>query len=70
MGLAFGNLLASQLAGEIDDGNRAAIPGQLMEIFWFGLIAAACVLVLGVLLNRWMQRPSRVEEGGRKNAVS
>ena len=68
MGLAFGNLLASQLAGEIDDGNRAAIPGQLMDIFWFGLIAAACVLLLGALLNRWMRHPGQGAAGDRKSA--
>jgi POT family proton-dependent oligopeptide transporter len=54
MGTALGNLIAGRIAGEFDDANRAAMPGQLMDIFWFGLISAAVLLIVGMALNRWI----------------
>jgi POT family proton-dependent oligopeptide transporter len=52
MGTALGNLIASMIAGNFDAHNLAAVPGQMMNIFWFGAITAAVLLVLGVLINR------------------
>jgi hypothetical protein len=52
MGTALGNLIASMIAGNFDANNLAAVPGQMMNIFWFGSITAAVLLVLGVLINR------------------
>jgi POT family proton-dependent oligopeptide transporter len=54
MGLAFGNLLASQIAGEFDANNLSAVPGQMMGIFWFGVISAAALLLVGTLVQRWI----------------
>jgi POT family proton-dependent oligopeptide transporter len=54
MGLSLGNLMASRLAGEMDTTNLAAMPGQLMDIFWFGMISAVVLLVVGTMINRWI----------------
>jgi proton-dependent oligopeptide transporter, POT family len=50
---ALGELIASLFAGHIDFGNLPAVPGQFMHIFWFGIIAAAGMLVLTPLARRW-----------------
>jgi POT family proton-dependent oligopeptide transporter len=51
--VALGQLIASLFAGNIDFGNLAAMPGQYMNIFWFGIIAAAAMLALAPLAKRW-----------------
>ena len=50
---ALGELIASLFAGSIDFGNLPAVPGQFMHIFWFGIVAAAAMLVLAPLAKRW-----------------
>ena len=50
---ALGELVASLFAGNIDFGNLPAMPGQFMHIFWFGIIAAAGMLLLTPLARRW-----------------
>jgi POT family proton-dependent oligopeptide transporter len=50
---ALGELIASLFAGNMDFGNLAAMPGQYMRIFWFGIIAAAGMLLLTPLAKRW-----------------
>jgi POT family proton-dependent oligopeptide transporter len=50
---ALGELIASLFAGNIDFGNLPAVPGQYMHIFWFGIVAAAGMLVLTPLAQRW-----------------
>jgi POT family proton-dependent oligopeptide transporter len=54
MGSALGNLIAGRIAGEFDADNLAAMPGQLMHIFWFGLASAAALLIAGPVINRWI----------------
>jgi proton-dependent oligopeptide transporter, POT family len=54
MGTALGNLIAGRIAGEFDADNLAAMPGQLMNIFWFGTISAAVLLVIGIMINKWI----------------
>jgi POT family proton-dependent oligopeptide transporter len=55
MGTALGNLIAARIAGEFDANNLPAMPGQLMRIFWFGVISAAALLVVGLAVNRWIK---------------
>jgi POT family proton-dependent oligopeptide transporter len=50
---ALGELIASLFAGNIDFDKLATVPGQYMNIFWFGIIAAAIMLVLTPLAKRW-----------------
>ncbi len=50
--LALGNLLASRIAGEFDDRNVAAMPGQYLRIFWYGAIAAVVLVALLPVLRR------------------
>jgi hypothetical protein len=52
MGTSLGNLIAGRIAGEFDANNLAAMPGQLLRIFWFGVISAAVLLVVGVFISR------------------
>jgi len=54
LGTALGNLIAGRIAGEFDANNLAAMPGQLLRIFWFGTICAIVLLVVGLLINRWI----------------
>ena len=51
--MALGELIASLFAGNIDFGNLAAMPGEYLKIFWFGMIAAAAMLALAPLAKRW-----------------
>jgi POT family proton-dependent oligopeptide transporter len=51
---SLGNLIAGQIAGGFDADNKAAMPGQMMYIFWFGLISAAVLLIVGMAINRWI----------------
>jgi POT family proton-dependent oligopeptide transporter len=50
---ALGQLIASLFAGNMDFGDLPSLPGQYMQIFWFGIIAAAVMLVLTPLAKRW-----------------
>ena len=43
-----------RIAGEFDANNLAAMPGQLMRIFWFGSVSAAVLLVVGTMVHRWI----------------
>ena len=54
MGTSLGQLIAGRIAGEFDANNLAAMPGQLMHIFWFGLVSAAALLVVGLIVHRWI----------------
>lgn len=54
--LAFGNLIASRIAGDFDDRNVAAMPHQYLRIFWFGTIAAALLLLALPLARRAARR--------------
>ena len=54
--LAFGNLLASRIAGEFDAQNVGAMPGQYLRIWWFGAIAATLLLLAIPLLRRLARR--------------
>jgi len=51
--LSLGNLLASQIAGEFDVSDLAAMPGQYLRIAVFGGVAALCLLGAVPLLRRW-----------------
>jgi POT family proton-dependent oligopeptide transporter len=50
---ALGELIASLFAGDMDFGNLPAVPGQYLHIFWFGIAAAAAMLLLTPLARRW-----------------
>ena len=50
--LAFGNLIASRIAGEFDTNDVASMPGQYLHIFWFGMIAAAVLVAVMPLVRR------------------
>jgi POT family proton-dependent oligopeptide transporter len=50
---ALGELIASLFAGSMDFGNLPGVPGQYMRIFWFGIVAAALMLLLTPLARRW-----------------
>lgn len=59
LGTALGNLVAGRIAGEFDADHLSAMPGQLMRIFWFGTICAFVLLVVGTLINRWINAKPR-----------
>jgi POT family proton-dependent oligopeptide transporter len=50
--LAFGNLIASRIAGEFDAGNVGAMPGQYLRIVAFGVGAALLMLMALPLVRR------------------
>jgi proton-dependent oligopeptide transporter, POT family len=52
LSLALGNNLAGQLAGQYDAANLASLPALFLELFEWGLIAAAAML----LLTPWIKR--------------
>jgi POT family proton-dependent oligopeptide transporter len=54
MGNSLGNLIAGRIAGEFDASNVAAMPAQMMRIFWFGAISAVVLLVVGAAINKWI----------------
>jgi POT family proton-dependent oligopeptide transporter len=43
---AIGNNMAGQIAGEFDATNVAAMPGQYLHIFWWGIIGGAVMFAL------------------------
>jgi proton-dependent oligopeptide transporter, POT family len=51
---AVGNNLAGQFAGEIDPDNLPAMPGEFLDLFWWGAIAGAVMLVLTPVVKRLM----------------
>ncbi len=54
LGTSLGQLIAGQIAGEFDANNLAAMPGQLMRIFWFGTVSAVVLLIVGTVVHRWI----------------
>jgi POT family proton-dependent oligopeptide transporter len=54
MGTSLGQLIAGRIAGEFDANNLAAMPGQLMRIFWFGAASAVALLIVGTIVHRWI----------------
>ena len=54
LSLALGNNLAGQLSREYDAGNLQSLPGLFIQIFWWGLIGAAAMLLLTPVLKRMM----------------
>jgi POT family proton-dependent oligopeptide transporter len=51
---AVGNNLAGQFAGEIDPDNLPAMPGEFLDLFWWGFIAGAVMLALTPFIKRLM----------------
>ena len=43
-----------QAAGEFDADNVSAMPGQYLDIFWFGMVAAVVLFLLSPVVKRWM----------------
>jgi POT family proton-dependent oligopeptide transporter len=64
MGISLGQLLASKIAGEFDANNLAAVPGQMTGLFWYGMIAAAILLVVGWLVQRWINAAEKEQSHG------
>jgi POT family proton-dependent oligopeptide transporter len=50
---SLGELIASLFAGQIDAQHPAAMPGQYMNIFWFGAVAALLLWLLTPIARRW-----------------
>lgn len=51
---SLGNLLAGKIAGEFDADNVGAMPGQYLDIFWFGMVAAVVLFLVSPVVKRWM----------------
>jgi len=51
---SLGNLIAGRIAGEFDAENVSAMPGQYLDIFWFGMVAALILLIISPVVRRWM----------------
>lgn len=51
---SLGNLIAGAIAGEFDAENVAAMPGQYLQIFWFGLLSAVVLFLLSPIVKKWM----------------
>jgi POT family proton-dependent oligopeptide transporter len=51
---AVGNNLAGQFAGEIDPNNLPAMPGEFLDLFWWGALAGAALLILTPFIKRLM----------------
>ena len=54
LAVSLGNLVAGKIAGEFDADNVAAMPSQYLNIFWFGMVAAAVLLLVSPVVKRWM----------------
>ena len=54
LAVSLGNLVAGKIAGEFDADNVGAMPGQYLDIFWFGMVAAVVLLLVSPLVRRWM----------------
>ncbi|MFT3906650.1 MAG: oligopeptide:H+ symporter [Steroidobacteraceae bacterium] len=59
LGMSLGNLIASRLAGNFDPANTAAMPGQFMNIFWFGMVSAVALLIASHFIQRWIRNSER-----------
>lgn len=51
---AIGNNLAGQFAGEIDPNNLPGMPGEFLDLFWWGAIAGAVLLALTPFIKKMM----------------
>jgi proton-dependent oligopeptide transporter, POT family len=51
---AIGNNLAGQFAGEIDPNNLPGMPGEFLDLFWWGFIAGAVLLLLTPFIKKMM----------------
>jgi proton-dependent oligopeptide transporter, POT family len=51
---SLGNLVAGKIAGEFDADNVSAMPGQYLDIFWFGMVAAVVLFLVSPVVKRWM----------------
>ncbi|MGH8186578.1 MAG: peptide MFS transporter, partial [Steroidobacteraceae bacterium] len=51
---AVGNNLAGQFAGEIDPNNLPGMPGEFLDLFWWGFIPGVVLLVLTPFLKKLM----------------
>jgi POT family proton-dependent oligopeptide transporter len=51
---AVGNNLAGQFAGEIDPDILPAMPGEFLDLFWWGFLAGAVMLALTPFIKRLM----------------
>jgi POT family proton-dependent oligopeptide transporter len=54
LAVSLGNLVAGKIAGEFDADNVSAMPGQYLDIFWFGMVAAVVLFLLSPVVKRWM----------------
>jgi POT family proton-dependent oligopeptide transporter len=54
LSLALGGNLAGQLTGEYDASHLESLPALFLEIFWYGVIAGAVMLLLTPLVKRLM----------------
>ena len=54
LAVSLGNLIAGRIAGEFDAENVSTMPGQYLDIFWFGMIAALILLIISPVVRRWM----------------
>ena len=54
LAVSLGNLVAGKIAGEFDADNVSAMPGQYLDIFWFGMVAAVVLFLVSPLVKRWM----------------
>jgi POT family proton-dependent oligopeptide transporter len=52
--ISLGNLFAGRIAGEVNADQVAAMPGQYLNIFWYGAACAALLLLALPLVQRWM----------------
>lgn len=51
---AVGNNLAGQFAGEIDPNNLPGMPGEFLDLFWWGTIAGVVLLILTPFIKKMM----------------
>jgi POT family proton-dependent oligopeptide transporter len=54
LSLALGGNLAGQLSGEYDASHLESLPALFLEIFWYGAISGAVMLLLTPLLKKMM----------------
>jgi proton-dependent oligopeptide transporter, POT family len=51
---AIGNNLAGQFAGEIDPNNLPGMPGEFLDLFWWGFIPGVVLLALTPFIRKMM----------------
>jgi POT family proton-dependent oligopeptide transporter len=54
LSLALGGNLAGQLSGQYDSSHLESLPGLFRQVFWYGLIAGAVMLLLTPFIKRLM----------------